>query len=320
MAFEREGGVERVSKNKFRLVTRADFDGIVSAMLLRELDLIDEIKFVHPKEMQDGDIHIDSNDITTNLPYVEGVHLCFDHHISETLRVGEKDNHIIEADAPSAARVVYDYYGGDKTFPKIPEGLMDAVDQADSAQYGQDDILAPTDWTLLNFLLDPRTGLSRFKDFSVSNDQLMLDMIIYCRRHSVKEILEIPDVRERLELFIEHDELAEFQLERCSTLQGELVVVDLRGEEIIHPVNRFMIYALHPEANISMHVQKGLNDDMIEFAVGKSIINRTSGVSIGELMLEYGGGGHKGAGTCQVEKARADQVKAELIKRITAKG
>lgn len=309
-----------MSDTKYRLVTRADMDGIAAAVLLKELDMIEEIKFVHPKDMQDGKIDITDNDITTNLPYVEGVHLCFDHHLSETKRVGKKDNHIIDPNAPSAARVVYEHYGGDEKFSGIPHGFINAVDQADSAQYSREDILAPTGWAMVNFLLDPRTGLGRFRDFDISNEQLMMDMIVYCRHHTVEEILEIPDVRQRLELFIEHDEHAEFQLDRCSVTHGNLIVTDLREEEVIYPVNRFMIYALNPDVNISMHVLWGLRKEVTVFAVGKSIINRSSKTNIGELMLEYGGGGHIAAGTCQVENARAVQVQAELIERINADG
>ena len=183
-----------MSDNKYRLITRADFDGVVSGGLLIELDIIDDIVFAEPKDMQDGKVAVTSNDITTNLPYVEGVHLCFDHHLSETIRVGEKDNLIIDPDKPSAARVVYEHFGGREAFPDICEEMMAAVDQADSANYTEEDIFAPGPWTLLNFILDPRTGLSHFAEFTISNEQLMKDMMVYCRHHSVDEILKIPDV------------------------------------------------------------------------------------------------------------------------------
>lgn len=306
----------------FRLLTRADFDGMVAAVLLRELGLIGDIEFVHPKDMQDGRIEVADTDISTNLPYVEGIHLCFDHHHSETLRVGKRDNLIIDPDAPSAARVVYDHYGGKKTFPDISEELMSAVDQADSARYAIDDILAPTDWTLLNFITDPRTGLERFRDFTISNRQLMLDLVVYCRGkgHSIEEILAIPDVEERVHRYIEHDEAAEFQIIRCTTEHRNLVVVDVSGEEIIHPVNRFMVYALFPKANISLSVMRAPRGGNTEFAVGKSILERTSRTNVGALMLEYGGGGHVAAGTCQIPDSDAGRVLGELIERITADG
>ncbi|CAA7622030.1 conserved hypothetical protein [Candidatus Terasakiella magnetica] len=309
-----------MSAKKFRLVTRSDFDGLVCATLLRELEMIDDIVFVHPKDMQDGRIPISGNDITTNLPYVEGVHLCFDHHMSETIRVGQKDNHIIDANAASAARVVYDHFGGKARFPHISDEMMDAVDKADSAQYDEEDILAPTKWTLLNFIMDPRTGLGRFRDFAISNTQLMLDLIGYCRNHSIEEILELPDVVERIQLYEDHSERAEHQLLRCTKVHDKLAVIDFRNEETIYAGNRFMIYALLPQCNISMHAMWGARKQNTVFAVGKSILNRSSKTDVGTLMLQYGGGGHDAAGTCQVDNDRAEAVKAELITRINADG
>ena len=302
---------------KFRLVTRSDMDGLVCAVLLNELDMIDEIKFVHPKDVQDGIIDINSNDITTNLPYVEAAHLAFDHHDSEITRVGEKkDNHIIDPKAPSAARVVYDHFGGKEVFGGISEDMMHAVDKADSAQYELEDILKPKGWELLSFLMDARTGLGRFRTFRVSNYNLMMDLIEYCRNHDIDEILALPDVKERVDLYFEHQEKFKEQIRRCTTIHNNLAVLDLREEETIYSGNRFMIYALFPESNISMHVLWGKMKQNTVFAVGKSIINRSSKTDIGLLMLEYGGGGHEAAGTCQIETAKAEQVKAELIQKL----
>lgn len=305
----------------YRLVTRSDFDGLVCAVLLKELDMIDEIKFVHPKDMQDGKIEVSDRDITTNLPYVEGVYLAFDHHESEMIRNQEiKDNYIIDPKAPSAARVVYNYYGGKEKFPTVSEEMMVAVDKSDSAQFDRSDILAPKEWVLLSFLMDARTGLGRFKDFRISNYQLMMELIDYCRNHTIAEILDLPDVRERFDLYFEHEEKFKDQIKECSTIYDNLVVIDLRDQDIIYAGNRFTIYAFYPECNISMHIMWGLKKQNTVFAVGKSILNRTSKTNVGELMLEYGGGGHANAGTCQIENEKAEQVKQELIDRITAEG
>jgi len=306
--------------NKFRLVTRSDFDGLVCAVLLRQLDIIDEIKFVHPKDMQDGLIDIGPNDITTNLPYVDGVHIAFDHHLSETIRVGQKDNHVIHPTAPSAARVVYDYYGGAVRFPAAWDKMMEEVDKADSAQYSLDDILSPTGWTLLNYIMDARTGLGRFREFRISNYQLMMNLIEYCRNHSIEQILDLPDVRERTDLYFEHEERAKEQIKRCSTVYGNLVVLDLREEETIYACNRFMIYALHPQCNISIHQMWGLKKQNTVFAIGRSILDRGSQTNVGALCLEYGGGGHEKAGTCQVPNDTAAQALQDIIKRINADG
>jgi nanoRNase/pAp phosphatase (c-di-AMP/oligoRNAs hydrolase) len=305
---------------KFRLVTRSDFDGLVCAVLLKELDMINDIKFVHPKDMQDGTILITGSDITTNLPYVEGVHLAFDHHHSETIRVGEKDNHIIDPNAPSAARVVYDYYGGKKGFPNVSEEMMEAVDKGDSAQFSKDEILKPDGWVLMNYLMDSRTGLGRFREFRVSNYQLMMHLIDYCREHDIGDILKLPDVKERVDLYRDHEDRFKEQIKRCATVHGNLVVLDLRNEESIFAGNRFMIYALYPDCNISIHCMWGLNKLNTVFATGKSIVNRTSKTNVGELMLKYGGGGHEAAGTCQVENEDAERVLGELIEQINADG
>jgi nanoRNase/pAp phosphatase (c-di-AMP/oligoRNAs hydrolase) len=310
-----------MTQQKFRLVTRSDFDGLVCAVLLNELDLIDDIKFVHPKDMQDGKIDITARDITTNLPYVAGAHLAFDHHLSETIRnTGERQNHIIEPDAPSAARVVYNYYGGKEAFPTIADDMMEAVDKSDSAQFSRDEILNPSGWVLLNYLMDARTGLGRFREFRISNYTLMMDLIKYCRNHNIDEILALPDVRERVELYFEQSDKAKDQILRCSTVYKNLVVLDLRQEETIWATNRFTIYALFPQTNISIHVLWGVQKQNTVFATGKSIIDRGSKTNVGELMLQYGGGGHQAAGTCQVDNDRAAATLAALIKRINLDG
>jgi nanoRNase/pAp phosphatase (c-di-AMP/oligoRNAs hydrolase) len=308
-----------MSDKKFRLVTRSDFDGLVCAVLLKEKNLIDEILFVHPKDMQDGKIAITENDITTNLPYVAGAHLAFDHHLSETIRnTGERKNHVIQASAPSAARVVYDYYGGRAAFPTISEEMMLAVDQADSAQYSLQDILQPEKWTLLNYLMDARTGLGRFRDFRISNYQLMMMLIDCCRTMSIDQILELPDVLERREVYAEHRAQAEAQIHRCSTLQGTTIVLDLRNEETIFAANRFLIYALYPQCTLSIHVLWGLRKQNTVLAMGKSIVDRSCPVNVGELCLKYGGGGHQAAGTCQIENSWAEKTLTEVINLIGA--
>jgi len=298
----------------YRLVTRSDFDGLVCAVLLRSLDMIDEIEFVHPKDVQDGVVTITDRDILTNLPYAPGAHIVFDHHHSETLRNAvTADNHVIDATAKSAARVVYDHFGGERRFPEISDELMRAVDQADSADYALEDILHPTGWTLLNYLMDSRTGLGRFRNFRISNYQLMMQLIDLVLEHgSVEQILATPDVQERIALFEEQTVLFTEQLHRVSSVRGDLVVVDLRNEDVIHAGNRFMIYALFPQCRVSAHLIWGKQRQNTVIACGKSILDRTSPTDLGALMLKYGGGGHHAAGTCQVPHLQADQVLTEI--------
>jgi nanoRNase/pAp phosphatase (c-di-AMP/oligoRNAs hydrolase) len=307
---------------KCRLVTRSDFDGLVCAALLKELGLLEDIKFVHPKDMQDGLIELSDRDVTTNLPYVPGVRLAFDHHESETLRLaeGQAANHVIVPGALSAARVVYDYFGGSERFTLVTESLMEAVDKADSALFSLEEIKAPSGWILLSFLMDPRTGLGRFRDFRISNYQLMMELIDACLERTVEEVLEVPDVAERVALYREHADAAEAQLLARSHVHGNVVVLDLREDDVIHPTNRFMIYALYPQCNISIHVLWGLKQQNTVFAMGKSIVDRSSRTDVGALMLSYEGGGHEAAGTCQVANDAAERVLAELVERVRADG
>jgi len=300
---------------KYRLVTRSDFDGLVCAVLLRVLDMIDEITFVHPKDVQDGVTEITERDILTNLPFAPGAYMVFDHHHSETLRnKGDRSNHVIDPDAPSAARVIYDYFGGAERFPEISDELMSAVDQADSAQYELHDILDPQGWTLLNFLMDSRTGLGRFREFRISNYQLMMLLIDACLQlQTVDEILQLRDVVERAELYRDCSAMFEEQLRRVSHVDGDVVVVDLRDEETIHAGNRFMVYAMFPEARVSVHIIWGRQKLNTVFACGKSILDRTSPVDIGEVMLRYGGGGHHAAGTCQIAHEDSERVLQEIV-------
>ena len=304
---------------KKRLVTRSDFDGLVCAMILRELDIIEDIKFVHPKDVQDGKIELSENDITTNLPYDPRVGLAFDHHESEIDRLKSIEaggELVIDPHARSAARVVFQYYGGKEKLPGITDELMDAVDKGDSADFTIDEILHPEGWVLMHYLMDPRTGLGRFRNFRISNYELMMQLIGFCMNHTIEEILELPDVKERVELYFAQTELFKAQLQRIARLYDKVVVLDLREEEIIHAGNRFMIYALYPEAQISVHVEKKKKKQNTAVMIGKSIVNKASDVDIGELCLTYGGGGHKNAGTCQLDNDKVDAILPDIIKAL----
>ena len=306
---------------KKRLVTRSDFDGLVCAMILRELDIIDDIKFVHPKDVQDGKVELSQNDITTNLPFDPRVGLAFDHHESEISRLdpsAAEGKLVIDPHARSAARVVYNYYGGKAALPRVTEELMLAVDKGDSADFTLEEILDPKGWVLLHYLMDPRTGLGRFRNFRISNYDLMMELIGYCMDHTIDEILELPDVKERVDLYFEQAELFKAQLKRLAKVHGKVVVLDLRNEEVIHAGNRFMIYALYPETQISVHVAWGFQKQNTAVMIGKSIVNRGSNVDIGGLCLTYGGGGHRNAGTCQLENDKVDSALPDIIAALNA--
>ena len=309
-----------MNEKKYRLVTRSDMDGLVCGTLLKYIGVIDEIKFVHPKDMQDGKVEITSNDITTNLPYVDGVYLAFDHHYSEILRNEKKDNHLIDPDAQSAAQVVFEYYGVDDRFPGYFTGMMNGANKADSADFIEEEILNPQGWPLLSFLMDSRTGLGRFREFRISNYQLMMDLIDYCVKHNIDEILELDDIKERIDLYFKYENEFKEQLKKCTLVKDNLLIIDYTNEDIIYPGNRFMIYALYPKANISIHKVWGKDKQNIVYSTGKSIINKSSKTNIGELMLSYGVGGHKAAGGCQIDIKDSQKVLEELIEKINQDG
>jgi len=306
---------------KHRLVTRSDFDGLVCAMILKEMDLIDDIKFVHPKDVQDGKIDITSNDITTNLPFDPRVGLAFDHHESELTRnagIDAKDRYIIDGNAKSAARVVYDYYGGSKNLPRISDELMEAVDKGDSADFTLEEILNPEGWVLMNFLMDARTGLGRFHDFRISNYDLMMELIDSCFTHPIEDILEMPDVKERVELYFDQQEKFTAQVRELARVEGRVVVLDLRETETIYAGNRFMVYALYPETQISVHVAWGFRKQNTAVMIGKSILDKRSEADIGQICLKYGGGGHRNAGTCQLDNDKVDNLLPDIIAALNA--
>ena len=303
----------------YRLITRSDMDGLVCAVLLKDIGLLGEIVFHHPKDVQDGKVAVTERDILTNLPYVPGCGLCFDHHASEALRNSGRPTpgYILQPEAKSAARVVYDHYGGKARFPRISDAMMDAVDKADSAGFSRDDVLQPQGWELLSFLMDARTGLGRFREFRISNYQLMMMLIDCCRDMPIADILALPDVQERVALFFAQHAQFRQQVRRIARVHGKLVVLDLRDEPVIHAGNRFVVYAMFPQCDISLHVMWGRDKQNTVYTVGKSIFDRGSPVPVGELMLEHGGGGHAAAGTCQGPNDTADAQKQHLIERIS---
>ena len=301
-----------------RLLTRSDFDGLICGAILMHLGVIDEWKFVHPKDMQDNIVEVTENDIICNVPFVKGCGMWFDHHASEDRRlVGIETAEGIAKIAPSCARNVYEYYGGAEKMPQFTE-MLDAVDKVDSADLTADEIQNPTGWILLGFVMDPRTGLGRFRDFRVSNYQLMEQLMQDCGRLTIEQILALPDVKERTDIYNEHSALFEQMLKRCSRVVGNLVITDVRGEDIIYAGNRFMIYSLFPEQNVSMWATWGRERQNVSIAVGYSVLNRSCQADIGSLMLAHGGGGHKQVGTCQVKTENADSVIAALAEKLKA--
>ena len=302
-----------------RLLTRADFDGLACAALLKELGVVDSLKFVHPKDMQDGLVEVSDNDVLANVPYVKGCKLWFDHHASEKDRLGDIEFEGVSKPAASAAHVIYDYYDGDAKLPRFKE-MIKYVDKVDSADLTIDEIQNPTGWIMLGFVMDPRTGLGRFRDFRIGNFELMEYLIDACRTQGIDEILANPDVKERIEKYREQNQLFRDMITKVTRTDGNVIISDLRGVEEIYTGNRFMIYSMYPEQNISIWAVDGRGRTNCPIAVGHSILNRTSKTNVGALMLKYGGGGHDKVGTCQVPYEDADRVIAELVEQMKKDG
>jgi len=299
-----------------RLFTRSDFDGLACGALLQYLGLIDEWKFVHPKDIQDGLVEATDNDILANIPYIKGCKLWFDHHSSESERLG---NHSyfegVSRPAPSCARIVYEYYGGDAKLGKFAE-MIHFVDKVDSGNLTSEEILDPKGWILLGFIMDPRTGLGRFRNFTISNYDLMTSLAKACAEKSIDEILKMPDVKERLDFYFQQTELFIDLVNKHSKIDGNVIYVDLRNVDTIYSGNRFVIYTLFPEQNISVWVVDGRNKSNVAITVGHSIVNRTCTADVGSIMLSYGGGGHKQVGTCQVPYDDAENAIVDIIAKV----
>jgi oligoribonuclease NrnB/cAMP/cGMP phosphodiesterase (DHH superfamily) len=305
-----------------RLLTRSDFDGLACAVLLREAGVIDDRKFVHPKDVQDGIVEVTENDVLANIPYVPGCGLWFDHHSSEDERLKLMKEFHFKGDsrpAPSCARIIYDYYGGKAKFGHLDD-FINAVDKSDSADFTMDEITNPKGWGLLSFIMDARTGLGRYRDYRIGNYQLMDDMIEYCRKMTAEEILQVPDVQERVKRYYEQEGPFKKMLLEYSRADGNVIIIDLRDVDEILSGNRFIIYTLFPKQNISIQVIWGKGKQNTVFTVGHSIINRTSKTDVGSLMLKYGGGGHRTVGTCQVDHTESEKALRYIIEQMKREG
>ena len=300
-----------------RLVTRSDFDGLACGALLKEAGIIDSWKFAHPKDLQDGLVEVNENDCLANVPFVEGCGLWFDHHSSEHERLHLEGKYKGESRiTPSCARIIYEYYGGRERFPQFDD-MMEAVDKVDSGSLTIDEVQHPTGWILIGFLMDPRTGLGRWRNFTISNYQLMEQLIDACRTMSTQEILQLPDVQERIDTYFEQTEKFMEMVKAHTVTDGKLLISDLRGVDPIYSGNRFMIYSMYPEQNISAWIVSGRGGKGCSAAVGYSVLNRTATLDVGSLMLKYNGGGHKKVGTCQFSEENMDAELPKLLKELS---
>jgi len=301
-----------------RLVTRSDFDGLACGALLLEAGVIDSWKFAHPKDLQDGLVEVNENDCLANVPFVEGCGLWFDHHSSEHERLELQGKYKGESRAtPSCARIIYEYYGGQERFPQYGE-MMEAVDKVDSGHLTIDEIMNPKGWILIGFLMDPRTGLGRWRRFTISNYQLMEKLMHACRDLSTTEILALSDVQERIEVYQEQTEKFKEMVQKYTRVEGNVIISDLRGVNPIYTGNRFMIYSMYPEQNISAWIVSGRGGEGCSAAVGYSVLNRTCTLDVGSLMLKYHGGGHKQVGTCQFSNENMEEELPKMLADLCA--
>lgn len=293
-----------------RIVTRNDLDSLICAALLTKVELANSIEFAHPRDIESGEFKVDNDDILVSLPYIEGVQLVFD-HIDSPLALNHT-NYITTAKAKSTSRVIFDYLGGKAKFPDVQEEILIAAEKSISANYTIDEILHPTNWNLLGFIMDHRTGLERFKDFKNTTDNLIRKLATTVLSLNIKEILQLSDLKERADLYFEQEKMFDEQIKRCSFVHNKLLVVDIRDESTIYAGNRFRMYALHPDTNISMQISWVADAKTVGVSVGKSIFDRSSKVNIGNIMREFGGGGHANAGSCQIAIEKADLIMKQL--------
>lgn len=296
----------------YRLVTKGDFDGLACGILLKETGLIREAVFVHPRDVLRGRFAITDGDVTAGVPYREGAHLAFDHSAAGGAPKRAERNHIVDRRAASTARVIHRHFGAER-FPRLHEELLAAVDKGSSARLSSCEILYPEGWTLLDYLIDLRTGLERSGMLSVSHDELMNELIDAGGARPVSELLGLRDVSERLELYFASVAAHREQVMRCSTVHRNLVVTDLRGERALHPGNKFVTNALFPECNVTLEVFLSPDGAKVEFAAGRSILDRSCSVDVGAVMGRYGGAGHAWAGECEAEPAAAEAVLTGLV-------
>jgi hypothetical protein len=285
---------------------------MTTGVLLKEMNLVEDVLLCQAKDIEKGFVQITCNDITAGLPCRESAYLAFDHYSDQGGMGMNQRNHIVDTNCRSTSRVVYNYFGHDR-FNRVPRELLNVVDKVTCADITLDDILYPSGWMLLSHLIDHRTALDRYTRFSLSTAMLMETLIDWCREYTVWEVLSLPPIEERSTCYFANVGAYKLQIMQCATVHKNLVIVDLRNKDIVYPGNRFMIYALFPECNVSLQIIPNHAGTKTTIAVGKSFLDRSLTVDIGKAMRECGGGGNRNAGACDVDNDRVDIVVSNLI-------
>ena len=291
-----------------RVITRGDMDGMTSTVLLSLVENVTEVAFSHPKDMQDGKMAVNENDIIVNLPYAKGCGMWFDHHSSEETKMPEfgafKGRF---AKAPSAAHVINDYYKN-PAFEQFKD-LLQATDRLDSANLTPEDVTSPSGWILLGLTLDPRSGLAmEFRTY-------FRWLVGYVKEMPLEKVLQHQEVLKRCQRVLQEQDEFKKLLKEYSHQEANVIITDLRGVRQMPAGNRFLVYTMYPKANVEVRIFPGMLDNTV-VAVGHSIFNRTCKVNLGKLMAEYGGGGLPGAATCQLHDEEADAKIAEIVGRL----
>lgn len=295
-----------------RLVTRGDLDGVTSAVLITTMEDIDSIELIHPQDVTDKRFEITSNVIMANLPYHPACGMWFDHHeltlSNESPPARFKGKHAI---APSVARVIYDYYASDRL--KKYEHLVAETDRLDSAALNITDVKDPQGIILLGFTMDSRSGLGGFKSY-------FNNLVMWLKTMTTEKVLSQPEVKERVKNLRENNAAFLKLLRENSRRDGNVVITDFRSLEKVPVGNRFLIYTLFPETNVSVRVHWGPQKKFVAASVGHNIFNRTSKANCGRICSVFEGGGHKGAGGCPLPPNRADAMIAQIVKMLKSAG
>ncbi len=295
-----------------RLVTRADLDGVTAAVLISTVEAVDSIELIHPQDITDGRFEIRPQDIMANLPYHPAAALWFDHHeLTGSNRLPPVDYRGRHRIAPSVARVIYEHYRDERLARYA--ALVDETDRFDSAHLTREEVLNPQGVILLGFTIDSRTGLGRFKEY-------FLQLVSWLKPLPVTEVLRQPEVVERIERMRESDLNFLSLLRAHSRREGNVLVTDFRDLDPPPVGNRFLVYTLFPDTNVSLRLQWGPGKKSVAATLGHNIFNRTSRADCGRICSDHGGGGHRGAAACLLEAATADAQAAEIVARLRREG
>ena len=301
--------VERFNlEEHVRIVTRPDFDGIVCATLIRASEPIDQpIKWAAPNDMQKGRVAITGDDIIANLPFHANCAMWFDHHYTNRIDQPFKGLYRI---APSAAGLVHEYYR-DRLTRDYSE-LITATDKIDSADLNLDEILNPENYPYIIL------SMTVFSD-EPSEETYWNSLVAMLADQDVETILSQPEVHRRTQQVIQNNREYKTLLSRHTVMQGPVSITDFRDLDKMPDGNRFLVYSMFPESTVNVKIGfEDPNRARVVVKVGHSILNRNCRVNVGHLLSQFEGGGHRGAGACRFDLAKADDFIPKIVNALVA--